>query len=118
MRNAVERMLGARIDLGGFYRFAAGDPALGPVVTRFRGAKPPRFPTLFETLANAITCQQLSLTVGILLLNRLVDACGAAIPGRDPAVHAFPSPEDVAALVPETLRSLGFSRQKAPSTSC
>jgi 3-methyladenine DNA glycosylase/8-oxoguanine DNA glycosylase len=113
VRNAVERILGAQIDLGGFYRLAASDPALGPVVTRFRGAKPPRFPTLFETLANAITCQQLSLTVGILLLNRLVDACGAAIPGRDPAVHAFPSPEDVAALVPETLRSMGFSRQKA-----
>lgn len=113
VRNAVERMLGARIDLGGFYRFAAGDPALGPVVTRFRGAKPPRFPTLFETLANAITCQQLSLTVGILLLNRLVEACGAEIPGRDPAVHAFPSPEDVVALAPETLRSMGFSRQKA-----
>lgn len=113
VRSTVERMLGARIDLGGFYRFAEGDPALGPVVTRFRGAKPPRFPTLFETLTNAITCQQLSLTVGILLLNRLVEACGAEIPGRDPAVHAFPSPEDVAALAPETLRSMGFSRQKA-----
>ena len=113
VRNIVERILGARIDLGGFYRFAAGDPALGPVVTRFRGAKPPRFPTLFETLTNAIACQQLSLTVGILLLNRMTEACGAVIPGSDPAVHAFPSPKDVAALAPETLRSLGFSRQKA-----
>lgn len=113
VRNAVERLLGVRIDLDGFYRLAAGDPALGPVVARFRGAKPPRFPTLFETLANAIACQQLSLTVGILLLNRLAESCGAAIPGRDPAVHAFPGPEDVAALAPETLRGLGFNRQKA-----
>ena len=113
VRNAVERILGARTDLDGFYRFAAGDPALGPVVTRFRGAKPPRFPTLFEALTNAIACQQLSLTVGILLLNRMTEACGAAIPDSDPPVYAFPSPEDVAALAPETLRSLGFNRQKA-----
>lgn len=112
VRNAVERILGARIDLGGFYRFAAGDPALGPVVTRFRGAKPPRFPTLFEALTNAIACQQLSLTVGILLLNRMTEACGAPIPGSDLPVYAFPSPEDVAMLAPETLRSLGFNRQK------
>ena len=68
---------------------------------------------MFETLTNAIACQQLSLTVGIHLLNRLAEACGAAIPGRDPAVRAFPSPEDVAALAPESLRTLGFNRQKS-----
>ncbi len=113
VRDTVERMLGSRIDLGGFYRLAEEDPALGPVIARFRGAKPPRFPTPFEALANAIACQQLSLTVGIHVLNRLAEACGPAVPGRNPAVHAFPAPEDIAALAPEMLRGLGFSRQKA-----
>ena len=38
--------------------------------------KPPRFPTVFESMLNAIACQQMSLTVGILLLNRLVENFG------------------------------------------
>jgi hypothetical protein len=41
---------------------------------RFRGLKPPRFATVFEGLVNGITCQQLSLTVGIIFLNRLGNA--------------------------------------------
>ena len=113
VKDAVARILGTKADLDGFYRLAGSDPMLGPIVARFRGAKPPRFPTLFEALANAIACQQLSLTVGIHLLNRLSEACGAEIPGRDPAVRAFPGPEEVVALPPEALRRMGFSRQKA-----
>jgi DNA-3-methyladenine glycosylase II len=50
----LERLLGIWIDLTEFYRQAARDPNLGPLAQRFRGLKPPRFPTLFEALANGI----------------------------------------------------------------
>ena len=50
---------------------AAPDPLLGPLAARMRGLKPPRFPTVFEALVNGVACQQLSLAVGIHLLNRL-----------------------------------------------
>jgi hypothetical protein len=66
----LERLLGIRIDLTEFYRLAARDGNLGPLAERFRGLKPPRLPTLFEGLVNGIACQQMSLTLGILLLNR------------------------------------------------
>ena len=44
--------------------------------------KPPRFPTLFECLVNAIACQQVTLTLGMRLLNQLAEACGPVVSGE------------------------------------
>ena len=74
--------------------------------------KPPRFASVFEGLINAIACQQLTLTVGIRLLNRLARACGTGFDGGGVVAHAFPRPEDLVNVSPATLRALGFSRQK------
>ncbi len=109
---ALERLLGLRVDLGAFYRLAARDRRLGPLVLRFRGVKPPRFPTLFEALANAIACQQVTLALGIVLLGRLGEACGLAAREENVAAFAFPRPEDLLRLKPHAMRRLGFSRQK------
>jgi len=112
VRKALERLLGLRCDLGEFYELAARDARLGPLVERFRGVKPPRFPTLFEALANAIACQQMSLSLGILLLSRLTQRFGLAARGTAGSFHAFPQPAELAGLKPEDFRELGFSRQK------
>jgi DNA-3-methyladenine glycosylase II len=109
---ALERLLGLRIDLTEFYQFAAHQRHLGPLAQRFRGMKPPRFATVFEGVINAMACQQLTLTLGVHLLNRLAVTCGAALGEGDETVHAFPRPEDLARLSPEALRQFGFSRQK------
>jgi DNA-3-methyladenine glycosylase II len=109
---ALERLLGLRIDLTAFYRLASLDAKLGALAQRFRGMKPPRFLSVFEGVVNAIANQQVSLTVGILLLSRLSEGHGPAVAGEGGSAHAFPRPEDLAALVPETLRQFGFSRQK------
>jgi DNA-3-methyladenine glycosylase II len=106
----LSRALGLDLDLAGFYRMARGDDRLAPLVDRFRGVKPPRFPTVFEAVVNGIACQQLSLTVGIILLGRLCKLCGLRSRG---GTHAFPRPADVAALTPAQLRALGFNRNKA-----
>ncbi len=111
---ALDRMLGLGADLSEFYRFATGQPRLDLLAARFRGLKPPRFPTPFEALVNAISCQQFTLTQGIRLLNRLAGAYGLATAGDSP-LRAFPRPEELAPLEPEALRPLGFSRQKAES---
>ncbi len=108
---SLERLLGLHADLQPFYRRAAGDRRLHELAPRFRGLKPPRFPTVWEALVNAIACQQFSLTVGILLLNRLAELCGLSW-GQD-AAHAFPRPADLAAAAPGALRSLGFSGAKS-----
>lgn len=110
---ALERLLGLRINLSEFERFASRDDRLGPLARRFRGMKPPRFPTVFECLVNAIACQQLTLTMGVRLLGLLAEAHGLAMGGRDTPVHAFPRAKDLASLRPNELRPLGFSHKKA-----
>jgi DNA-3-methyladenine glycosylase II len=110
---ALNRMLGLQADLKGFYRYAANDTRLAILARRFRGLKPPRFPSLFEALVNGIACQQFTLASGIQLLNRLSENFGGSFKRAGIGARAFPRPEDLAALKPELLRSLGFSRQKA-----
>ena len=109
---ALERLLGLRIDLSAFYEFASKQPRLRELASRFRGLKPPQFPAVWEGVVNGIACQQLSLAVGILLLNRLSAACGLAFETSEEARYAFPRPEDLAVAAPETIRSLGFSGAK------
>jgi DNA-3-methyladenine glycosylase II len=113
VRASIERMLGIHVDLSSFYRMADGDSMIGPLVARFRGLKPPRFPTVFESLINAVACQQLSLEAGLSLLNRLAKAHGQAVSTGATSLHAFPGAEDLAGLEPQALRKLGFSLRKA-----
>lgn len=106
---ALNKMLGFDIDLAGFYRLAHSDARLSALADRFTGFKPPRLGSIFEALINGIACQQISLVVGITLLNRLSAAYGLAVGEH----HAFPRPEDMAGTSVEDLRSFGFSGRKA-----
>jgi DNA-3-methyladenine glycosylase II len=110
--SALGRLLGLHIDLAVFYRFAKRQGRLGHLAQRFRGMKPPRFATVFESLVNAIACQQITLTQGIRLLNRLGANYGPKLPDGEEAAHAFPRPDDLVGLRLEQLRRLGFTRQK------
>jgi DNA-3-methyladenine glycosylase II len=98
--------------LTGFYRVAAGDARLNSLAARFRGMRPPCFPTVFEAVVNAVACQQLSLDVAIHLLNRLARRFGPAVPGPVTR-YGFPAPARLAAADPAELRALGFSTAKA-----
>jgi DNA-3-methyladenine glycosylase II len=112
VRSIVDCLLGSRIDLAEWYRLAGRDPRLRILAERFRGVKPPRFPSLFESLVNAIACQQLSLEVGLELLNRLAAVCGVRRGSATDVQYAFPSPRDVARGRPAQYQAIGFSRQK------
>jgi DNA-3-methyladenine glycosylase II len=110
---ALARLLGTGVDLSEFYRLAALDKKLSPLVEQFRGMKPPRFPTVFEAIINGVACQQLSLAAGIQMLNRLAERFGRAVECSDTRAHAFPRPEDLSGIEPESIARLGFNRQKA-----
>jgi DNA-3-methyladenine glycosylase II len=112
-RGALDRLLGLSVDLSPFAAMAAPDPLLGPLAARLRGLKPPRFPTVFEALVNGVACQQLSIAVGIHLLNRLAAEHGRATSDSPESARAFPDPEDLACLEPDDLRRHGFSSAKA-----
>jgi DNA-3-methyladenine glycosylase II len=112
LHHALDRLLGLPVDLSGFRAMAATDPLLDQLAARMRGFRPPRFPTVFEALVNAVACQQLSITVGVHLLNRLASAYGPPAVALD-GLRAFPGPHDLSVVSPEELRRLGFSLTKA-----
>jgi DNA-3-methyladenine glycosylase II len=112
VRLIIGRLLGTHIDLRDWYQLAEADRRLRPLAARFRGVKPPRFPTVFEALVNGFACQQLSLIVGLELLNRLAALCNVGRETDGHMAYAFPAAHDVARLPPSALRAIGFSRQK------
>lgn len=112
-KDAVSHALGIHTDLAPFYRLAKKDQRLNPLAKQFKGVKPPRLHSPYESLINAIACQQLTLTMGIRLLNSLVQRYAPALPLDDGTFHAFPRPQDLASADIEELRSMKFSYQKA-----
>jgi DNA-3-methyladenine glycosylase II len=112
LRRLLDRLLGLRIDLTDWYQTAARDPRLRQLAEKFRGVKPPRFPTVFEGLVNAFACQQFSLEACLTLVNRLAATCGPAFDTPGAESYGFPAPCDVLRLSPQRLRTIGFSRQK------
>ncbi len=105
----IEKMFGIDTNLSEFYRIAADDERFRGIVKRFLGLKPPRFPTIFEALVNAVSCQQLSLDVGINLLNRLSAKYGPQFGTST----GFPTPSHLSGAKLDDLRQLGFSYRKA-----
>lgn len=113
VRVVIRRLLGLEIDLSPFYTLAKKNDTLKSLATQFRGVKPPRFPDVFEALVNAIACQQVTLDLGILLLNRLSEKFGLGFVEAGTTYYAFPRPVDLAQVAEQELIPLGFSRQKA-----
>ncbi len=109
VRAQLELMLGLRIELANFYTISRHERRLGVLAERFRGVKPPRFPSVFEALLNGVACQQLSLHVGLVLLNRLAARFGARAGGQP----AFPTPARLAEASADAIKALGFSGAKA-----
>lgn len=108
----ANRLLGAQVNLDDFYWRTANDGEIGQLVHRFRGVKPPRFPTLFEALVNGIACQQVSLHVGIGLISDLARRFGASLSFDGMDYYAFPEPDPLAAVSSLDLRNMKFSLNK------
>ena len=113
VRQILERVLGLNEDLSGFYEMAGHNVTLSTIAKKFLGFRPPCFPSVFEAMINAVACQQLSLDVGIHLLNRLTFNYGASISGYSDDDRTFPTAEALGGADQAHLRSLGFSRSKA-----
>lgn len=109
----VQKMLGLAIDAKPFYDLASRNQELNRLAQQFTGVRPTRFPSVFEALANAIACQQVSLDAGLSLLNRLAEAYGPEFSDASSVAHAFPLPESLLDVPEENLKQLGFSHQKA-----
>lgn len=74
--DALTRQLGLNADLSAWFAVAAADPRTAPLAERYRGLKPPRFASLYEALVTAIFCQQITLDLGIAIVNAWVERFG------------------------------------------
>ncbi len=72
----VRRMLGLDVYVSQALGLMTADSRLASVVQQFRGLRPPRFASLFETLAMTIPFQQVSLEAGQSFVNRMVTRLG------------------------------------------
>lgn len=107
----IEKILGLKNDLSCFYSLASSTQ-INPLVIQFRGVKPPRFPSIFEALVNAISCQQISLDAGLQIENRLVEYLSLRTQEKDRIIYAFPRPDEVANCSISDLKKLGYSARK------
>lgn len=109
----LEKLLGLQHDLRGFYQLVQKDPVLNPLMNRFLGLKPPRFPSIFEGLVNAISCQQISLDAGLQIQNRLTESFGKKLSEKEHVIYAFPSPHDIVNCSVSELKKIGYSTNKS-----
>jgi DNA-3-methyladenine glycosylase II len=105
--------LGLEIDLRWFYKLTKYDKVLHPLVLKYKGVKPPRLPSIFEALVNAIAFQQFSLEAGFSLLNGLIVKYGKPFKEKDSICYAFPEPYELMNCTVNELMSIGFSQNKS-----
>ncbi|HHF0526563.1 TPA: DNA-3-methyladenine glycosylase family protein [Legionella anisa] len=109
----IEKMLGLKWDLSDFYHLTQHDAQLNPLVIQFKGVKPPRFPSIFEALVNAVSCQQISLDAGLHIQNRLAEFLSMRIKEKENTLYSFPRPEEVAHCSVPDLKKIGYSTHKS-----
>jgi DNA-3-methyladenine glycosylase II len=112
LRACIPQMLGTAVDLSGFYALAANMPELGSLVTQARGVKPPRYPSLWEALCNAVAFQQLSLEAAMATMGRVIAQCSTPLTFGEVQLYPFPAPALFRETDPTVLRALGLSASK------
>ena len=113
IRRMLRKVLGLDVDPEPFRRLAVSEPTLRPTARALRGMRPPRFVDLFETLANVVPFQQLSLEAGVAIVGRLVERFGEPLDHDSRRFHAFPTARRIAEEQCTALRACGLSAQKA-----
>jgi DNA-3-methyladenine glycosylase II len=114
--NALERlatMLGTTVDLADWERRTCKFPWLHRLAMRLRGVRPPRYPSIWGALCNAIVFQQISLVAAASIMQRLVVRFSTEIHRDATMLYPFPPAAAFASAAEDELRSLGLSRQKA-----
>ncbi|KTD16224.1 DNA-3-methyladenine glycosylase family protein [Legionella jordanis] len=109
----LERLLGLNKNLEDFYFFAGKNKPLSILISRFMGLKPPQYPSLFEALVNAISCQQISLDAGLEIQNRLIQFIDLSFKNDQQAHYVFPEPIHIANCSIQELKQLGYSKNKS-----
>ncbi len=108
----VRRVLGTERDVSDFAVHAQRVSWLAPLVARMEGTRPPRYPSLWEGLVNAIVFQQISVYAASAIMGRLVTALGDATVWEGLPLIVFPDVDRVLNAPEVAMRALGLSAGK------
>jgi DNA-3-methyladenine glycosylase II len=108
----VRRTLGTDVDLSAFYAGAATVPWLEKIARAARGVKPPRYPSLWETVCNAVVYQQVSIHAAGAILRRVIERYSIEVNAGGARLFAFPPPRTLLDADPNGLRAAGLSVNK------
>jgi DNA-3-methyladenine glycosylase II len=106
-------MLGTGASIGGWEARTRPFPWLHQLAARLRGLRPPRYPSLWEALCNAIVFQQISILAAAAIMERLVVRFSTGVRCGGETLYPFPAAVSIADASEDELRALGLSRQKA-----
>jgi DNA-3-methyladenine glycosylase II len=106
-------ILGLEQDVTPSESCAEAERTLRSIAVALRGMRAPRYPDLFETFANVIPFQQLSVDAGMSVVAQLVRRFGQVISLRGNRFHVFPDAEVIADARTLSLRQCGMSLRKA-----
>ncbi|MFY0594343.1 DNA-3-methyladenine glycosylase family protein [Roseivirga sp.] len=99
-------------DLSPFYELLSVTKSLKPLLEKYKGLRLIGIPSLFEALCWSVIGQQINLTFAFKLKRRLVETYGKSIKFKGHTLYHFPSPESLAALDEDYLRTQQYSRGK------
>ena len=108
----VRRALGIDVDLAPFYAGAATIPWLDRLAHGARGVRPPRYPSLWETVVNAVVYQQISIHAAGAILRRVIERYAAPVDAHGSRLFPFPASSTLRDADPAELRDLGLSINK------
>jgi DNA-3-methyladenine glycosylase II len=108
----ARRSLGTEVDLSAFYAGAATMPWLQRIAQGARGVKPPRYPSLWETVCNAVVYQQVSIHAAGAILRRVIERHAIPAEAHGVRLYPFPAPRTLLDADPAELRALGLSANK------
>ncbi|PQP86626.1 DNA-3-methyladenine glycosylase [Paenibacillus sp. AR247] len=113
IRVYVGKMLSNHVDLRPFYAQLQDEPVIGSILPGLHGLKILLEPNLFQNLVRTIIGQQMNLSFAASLVSRITEQYGTPVTIGDHTLYSFPKPEALAALEPDELLPLQFSRRKA-----
>lgn len=101
-----------KTDLQTFYRLAAKDKILKPLIGQFQNLRMARSPDLFEALCWSIIGQQINLPFAYQCKRRLIEHCNHGITFKGKTFYSFPTPKQVLSIEDAEFLQMKFSRHK------
>src|SRR6185503_13380040 len=115
LAQTLRKVLGLDVDPIPMQRLVEADRKLRPTALALRGMRPPRFAEWFESFANVVPFQQLSLDAGLAIVGRLIERFGKHLEHGGRRLHAFPTAHAIAGARLAALQQCGLSARKAES---